>query len=73
MEYSNQVHSGTFHAKKTNRCRDENLDFDQNWSVYWKIHKQFNAKFSDFSCNQFLTYCDLKIAFFHFAVKAEKF
>ena len=42
---------GTFHAKKTNRWRDQNLDFDQNWSVYWKIHKQFNAKFSDFSCN----------------------
>ena len=42
---------GTVHAKKTNRWRGQNLDFDQNWSVYWKIHKQFNAKFSDFSCN----------------------
>jgi hypothetical protein len=65
--------SGTFHAKKTNRWRGQNLDFDKNWSVYWKIHKQFNAKFLDFSFNWFLSYCDLKIAFFHFAVKAKKF
>ena len=43
--------TGTFHAKKTNRWRGQNLDFDQNWSVYWKIHKQFSAKFSDFSFN----------------------
>jgi hypothetical protein len=50
---------GTFHAKKTNRWRGQNLlsavkfiIIDQNiWSVYWKIHKEFNAKFSDFSCN----------------------
>ena len=45
MIFFRSLGDGTFHAKKTNRWRDQNLDFDQNWSVYWKIHKQFNAKF----------------------------
>jgi hypothetical protein len=43
------IGGGTFYAKKTNRWRVKNLDFDQNWTVYWKNNKQFIAKFSNFS------------------------